>query len=288
MGLHKLIKTRRFLDALMLTAISALPLTANAKVEPPAPNDLIIEFSDPSRETLTVTRSELLKIEGIETEPVFVPYANEAVSGKVIPLTALWNYLELESSPAVLASSYDGYFSVMKPDFIDKYAPYLLLTFDDYPEGKLQVGKSPDLGPFYLTFAAEVEKGSPELLDPDNKRPYGVNWIRIGSYEDLMEPLYSGSLSDLGKKESVGRDIYTNNCMSCHAFGETGLGGTFSNRTTTILAIHASYNMSYFKDMVKEPGKLIPDVLMPANPHYSDEQIEAVAAFILAANSNEK
>lgn len=273
---------------LMIT--TSLPIVSFAATtsEEINPDELIIEFADPSRESISLLRSELLEMDAVRTEEVYVPYVNEDVPGQAVPLRALLEKLEFPSSVSVLASSYDGYFSVFEPEFIEKYEPYLLLSLEDQEGNKLQVGKSPDLGPFYLTFAAKIEKGSPELMDPGNKRPYGVNWIKIGDYDELLEPLYAGSLSNLDETTEYGRKIYVNNCMSCHAFESTGLGGTFSNRTTTILGIHAGYNMQYFESMVKNPGEMIPGVLMSAHPHYTDKEIQAVAKFILAANENAK
>ena len=63
-------------------------------------------------------------------------------------------------------------------------------------DGQLQLGDSPELGPHYITFDKQPEKGSKELFDPDNKRPFGVNHMQIGAYEDLMAPLYTGALAE--------------------------------------------------------------------------------------------
>ena len=72
--------------------------------------------------------------------------------------------------------------------------------------------------------------------------------------------------------------------MSCHAWEDQKLGGVLSNRNSTILGVHARYNADYFKNYVYEPSRFIPDVLMPAHPHYTDDKIEAIAAFLIKSS----
>ncbi|MEM8868717.1 MAG: c-type cytochrome, partial [Verrucomicrobiota bacterium] len=135
---------------------------------------------------------------------------------------------------------------------------------------------------YYITYAKELKQGDSELLDPDNKRPYGVSKITIGPYDEIFEKLYAGPLATLDETTSAGREIFIHNCMSCHAWEQDGLGGRFSNRIVPILSVHAQYNAEYFKNYVYEPSKFLPDVLMPAHPHYDDAKIESIIRFLQA------
>jgi cytochrome c2 len=243
---------------------------------------LKIEFAD-SEPAIEMSKADLLALDATSVQDVYISYIDAVKPAHVLYLTDLLAHVEADAGSAVFANSYDGYFSVYQPDFVERYAPYLILAFEGMAPDEMQLGESPDLGPYYITFDERPAKGSAELYDPDNKRPYGVNWIKIGPYEEMMAPFYRGKLAKVSEKIEHGRQLYIDNCMSCHAFGEGKLGGDFSNRTSQLLTIHAEINMRYFKDMVREPAKWIPGVLMSAHPHYTDEDIEAIAAFLRRA-----
>ncbi len=240
-----------------------------------------------SQHTVELERSELLGLDSVVSAPVYVPYVDRTVEARILPLSALVEFLELPGDVSLLANSYDGYFSVYRPEFVEAFQPYFVLAFAEREDGQLQLGDSPELGPHYITFDKQPEKGSKELFDPDNKRPFGVDRIQIGAYEDLMAPLYTGALADVTEVVAAGRHDYVNNCMSCHAWEDEELGGVLSNRNSTILGVHARYNADYFKNYVYEPSRFIPDVLMPAHPHYTDEKIEAIAAFLIKSSEDD-
>ncbi|NBB80705.1 MAG: c-type cytochrome [Verrucomicrobia bacterium] len=246
-----------------------------------------IKMKDGAERTLQLETHELLALDSVALTQVYVPYVDRMVEAQVLPLSAFIDFLELPNDVSLLANSYDGYFSVYRPEFIDSFEPYFVLAFTERSDGQLQLGDSPDLGPHYITFERQPEKGSDVLFDPDNKRPFGVNHIQIGAYEDLMGPLYSGALDDVTDVVASGREFYINNCMSCHAWEDKELGGVLSNRNSTILAVHARYNADYFKDYVYEPTRFIPDVLMPAHPHYTDAEIDAIAAFLMKSTEDD-
>lgn len=226
-------------------------------------------------------RADLLLLPA-QTESVYIPYIDTYLDCQVLPLSSLLEVLELDLESAILAESYDGYFSVYQPEFIDQYEPYLVLTLGDEPLGDMQVQTSPNLGPYYVTYAKQVPIGSPELMDPDNKRPYGVSRITIGDYAELFKSFYEGPLESLNAAELAGRELFINNCLSCHAWEAEGLGGRFSNRTVPILTAHARYNSDYFKAYVKNPATYDPTAKMPAHPHYDPSQIDSIIQFLKA------
>ncbi|MEM7791369.1 MAG: cytochrome c [Verrucomicrobiota bacterium] len=244
-------------------------------------SDLEIAFVDPSKPSKYISRADLIEM-GAKEEGVLVPYIDSYIPSLTIPLTAVVAAAGGQPTDSVTAESYDGYFSIFQPEFIKEYAPYIMLDIIETEPGVLQIGKSPNLGPYYITYAKELKQGSPEILDPDNKRPYGVNKITIGPYETIFEKLYSGPLATLEKDLAAGRTIFINNCMSCHAWEPDGLGGRFSNRVVPILSMHAQFNAQYFKEYVYDPTKFQPDVLMPKHPHYEDETIQSIINFLKA------
>jgi len=241
-------------------------------------NDLIVQLQSSLAEPVTIARDDLYAL-GAWSETVYIPYTDEILQCNVLPLGTF-----MESYPAfntVLAYCYDGYVSYYSADFISKYEPYIVLDLEGNEKGNMQLEGAPDLAPFYITFAKPLKQGAPELPDPDNKRPFGVYKLELGTHEDLVGALYRDPFENLGVQAASGRGLWMNNCMSCHVWGEAGVGGNLSNRNAKLLAMHARFNKDYFSNMIKNPQAMIPDIKMPKHPHYSDEQIENIRQFLL-------
>jgi cytochrome c2 len=277
-GLSKL-RTLKFLIWLIALASTLTAVELQLSSERLSESDLEVAFEDPSKPSVFIARGSLIEVSGL-TESVYIPYISEAIDCVVVPIADLLKLLNMDTSAAVLAESYDGYFSVYPSEFTEDFAPYLVLTLGSQPVGNMQIGKSPNLGPYYITYAKQPADGSPELFDPTTKRPFGVNKVTVGDYGSIFAKLYSGPFEHVTVEQAEGRDLFINNCMSCHAWETDGLGGRFSNRTASILSVHARYNADYFKKYVINPTQFIPDVMMPAHPHYTDEKIEAIIAFL--------
>lgn len=262
---------------LLAMAVSA-PLAAETPTK--VSDDLTIDFLAGAQASQTLTRSEL-KALGTEKAEVPVGYTEGVLTADVLPLLTLLETLDVEGDYAVVTYSYDGYISYFPRSFIEKFDPYIVLRFDKLPEGRLQPAGAPDLGPYYITFEAEIPRGDPEVPDPDNKRPYGVDRILIGPEKEIIAPLYAGNLADVSGPAILGSKLTLNNCLSCHAWpGDTTFTATFSNRNMIILKAHAMHNTTYFNDMIKDPATLMPDAKMAGHPHYSDEDIAAIRAYL--------
>ncbi|TVP82334.1 MAG: cytochrome c [Puniceicoccaceae bacterium] len=269
--------------ALTLTLSSGLLCQASEGLEL-APErmdegDLEVRFADRARPGGFLSREALLALP-VEERELYIPYVDAHFSATILPLSELLSALGKDAESSVLSYSYDGYVSFYPPEFTAEYAPFILLELEGFASGDLNLEGGPDLGPYYITFAGEIEKGSEVYPDPDNKRPFGVNQITIGAYDHLMAPLYSGRFADLTPIQQSGRHLWIHNCMSCHAWTEGGVGGDLSNRTAEFISIHARHNRRYFYDMVRDPAKLISDVKMPNHHHYEDAQIEAIRLFL--------
>lgn len=263
----------------MIAAITSVRAEAASTTESATSLDLLVEFAGSDREPITIPREKLYTM-GVEKVEVMIPYAEKTVTCTILPVRKLYAYLEVDHSIASAAESYDGYYSIYPTKFVQDYDPYLVLDFDGVEKGSLKLEGTPELGPFYITFAAPLVQGSDEMPDPDNKRPFGVTKMTLGSYDDLLGFMYEGAFANLDAAAKYGRELYTNNCMSCHAWTAEGPGGVFSNRTAQILSVHAKFNRDYFSKYIINPTQFIPDVKMPKHPHYADEEIDALIAFL--------
>lgn len=267
----------RALALLIWGFLPTLPANAAFLGKSQLTGDLVVELADSEGEELVIAREALYEM-GIHQEAIYIPYVDATLDCAVLPLSAL-----LEAYPGVdaaLAYCYDGYVSYYNADFIAEYEPYIVLELEGNEKEDMQLEDAPDLGPFYITFAKPLKQGSSEMPDPDNKRPFGVYKIELGTRDSLIGELYAEPFTELNNIEAAGRELWKNNCMSCHSWDADGPGGNLSNRTAVIASIHAKYNKKYFYDFVRDPSAMIPDVKMPKHPHYADEQIESIRLFL--------
>ena len=69
------------------------------------------------------------------------------------------------------------------------------------------------------------------------------------------------------------------NCLSCHAWHNQQFGGQKTMHNFQILAAHANFNSAYFNQYVRNPKSLNPNAQMYANPHLTDDDLDALHAF---------
>ncbi|MEM8868117.1 MAG: hypothetical protein AAGC73_07590, partial [Verrucomicrobiota bacterium] len=96
-----------------------------------------MHFAESSKATITYSREALLEMGAVE-ESVLIPYINERIPCLVVPLSLVVEEAGGDASDTVTAESYDGYFSVFDPSFIEKYNPYVLVEIIETPAGVLQ------------------------------------------------------------------------------------------------------------------------------------------------------
>jgi len=240
-------------------------------------NDLIVELAGSGEGEITIERDSLYEM-GVIDKSVYFPYTDTTLETVVLPLEIL--FAKYPGMDHAIAYCYDGYVSYYTPEFVAEYEPYIVLEIAGNAKGDLQLEGAPDLGPFYITFEKPLEQGSAEMPDPDNKRPFGVYKIEFGTRDSLVGDLYKRPFTNLTPIEAEGRELWLNNCMSCHSWDADGAGGNLSNRTAELLSIHARYNKKYFHDFTRNPQAMIPDTKMPKHPHYTDAQIESIRSFL--------
>jgi cytochrome c2 len=239
--------------------------------------DLVVELEGAPDALYTIERDALYGM-GAKKESVYIPYLKKSIDCTVLPLQAI-----LDTYPqfdAAFAYCYDGYISYYTPDFITKYEPYIVLDLEGNKKGDMKLAGAIDIGPFYITFSERLTVGFDKLLDPVNKRPFGVFKLKLGTRDNLVGPLFDAPLNVLSEDAMAGREIWMNNCMSCHSWGAEGPGGNLSNRIVKIVATHAKYNKKYFHDFVKDPQLTMPESKMPKHPHYNNETIEQIRQFL--------
>jgi cytochrome c2 len=263
-----------------LTALFALfAVTARAAYvdKETLTGDLVIELATGGDEPFVIERDTLYGM-GVKTESVYIPYQKHALECTVLPLKVILDqYPEFDT---VFAYCYDGYISYYTPEFIAEYEPYIVLDLEGNERGDMKLDGAPDMAPFYITFSPWITQGAEEMPDPDNKRPFGVFKLKLGTRDSLVGPLYAAPFDELNEQAIVGRELWLNNCMSCHSWVPEGPGGNLSNRNIQLVAIHAKYNQKYFHDFVQDPQVTMPDSKMPKHPHYSDETIEQIRQFL--------
>jgi hypothetical protein len=182
---------------------------------------------------------------------------------------------------ALIATCTDGYASIYTTEFMAEYKPFLVLAINGKgPETWPPEGLSFNPGPYVISIAKQLAPDAPELLDAGHKRPWGVDTIEFANYEERFGLWHKGALKDPSPLVAEGRDIWINSCFSCHNAPQESLGGTKAARPIQIVATHAAYNPDYFKTYVRTPKKLNPIAAMEPHPHYTDDQLGALIAFL--------
>jgi cytochrome c2 len=259
-------------------ALFALPAQAAYVDKTELTGDLVIELATGTDESFVIERDALYDM-GVRVESVYIPYKKRTLECTVLPLRVLLD--EYPQFDSAFAYCYDGYISYYTSGFIEEYDPYIVLDLEGNERGDMKLDGAPDMAPFYITFSPWITQGAEEMSDPDNKRPFGVFKLKLGTRESLVSPLYAVPFDALNEQAVAGRELWLNNCMSCHSWVPDGPGGNLSTRNIKLVSIHAKYNQKYFHDFVQDPQVTMPDSKMPKHPHYSDETIEQIRQFLI-------
>jgi hypothetical protein len=276
-----------FRIATLLACLAPIPLTAlELHVEKKSPYDLALSGlieGVPAGETRYVHWDELsaLPTRVLKLDGEFVPGPQDVTVVMLSDLLA--NLPHPSDADTVLATCSDGYASIYTREYIKDFLPFLVLKINDQgPDSWPPAGLKFNPGPYVISIADQLAPGVSKLLDAGHKRPWGVNAIELVNYDQRFAVLHQGALAHPSATLAEGREIWINSCFSCHNIPQSKLGGTKAGRTIQILATYAAYNTEYFKTYVRTPTKLNPAAKMEAHPHYTDEQLDSLTAFLKA------
>ena len=182
----------------------------------------------------------------------------------------------------VTAVCHDGYAGVFTREFTEKWRPYVVLEINGVgPEQWPPAGMTFNPGPYVLTASEHVAPGVGAVLDLPHKQPWGVTAIKLVRYADEFAPFMKGEWAALSERAERGRELWVNSCYSCHKGPGEVVGGTKGGRPFAVLRAYAEHNKKYFRDYVRNPQGLNPSAKMTAHPHYTDEQLAELMAFIV-------
>jgi len=212
--------------------------------------------------------------------------SDEFVKGEqqvtVIFLADLWAALPRGAGvDTLLATCGDGYTAVYRQDFIRHYQPFLVLEINGQgPEHWPPPGLKFNPGPYVISISKTVAPPVAGLLDPGHKKPWGVTTLELASFAERYGDAYHGQWAQLSDRAQQGRDIWINSCASCHAGPGAIFGGSKSGQPFAVIEAIAGYNPELFRRYVRAPQSVNPQAKMEAHPHYTDEQLAAVIAFV--------
>ena len=200
----------------------------------------------------------------------------------VVFLTDLWAALPRGAGvDTLLATCGDGYASVYREAFIRQDRPFLVLEINGQgPERWPPPGLKFNPGPYVITVSKSVAPAVTGLLDPGHKRPWGVTTLELARYNERYADSYRGKWAQLSSRAQLGREIWVNSCASCHAGPGATFGGTKSGQPFAVVQAIAGYNPELFRQYVRAPKSVNPQAKMEAHPHYTDDQLAALAAFV--------
>jgi len=209
----------------------------------------------------------------------FMPGEQEVT---VVFLTDLW--AALPRGPGVdtlLATCGDGYASVYRESFLRQDRPFLVLEINGQgPEHWPPPGLKFNPAPYVISVSATVAPAVAGLLDPGHKRPWGVTTLELARFDERFADSFRGRWARLSARAELGRNIWINSCASCHAGPGATFGGTKSGQPFAVVEAIAGYNPELFRQYVRAPMSVNPQAKMEAHPHYSDDQLAALLAFV--------
>jgi len=201
-----------------------------------------------------------------------------------VSLESVWAALSPDpSADLLIATCADGYISVFPKEFVTKYQPVLVLEINgcgpqDWPPPGLRYNPAP----YVILVSDQIVPGVADLLDPMHKRPWAVTKIEFGPRTDTFAQLYEGKRAALSGPAREGREIWIHSCASCHRGPGGSFGGTKSDRPFEVLAAHATHNPEFFRRYVRNPQSVVTGAKMQAHPHYTDQHLAALIAFLTA------
>jgi cytochrome c2 len=270
------------LVALLAPASRALELHPNRQ----SPTDLAIAgllAGVPADQTRFLRWADLAKLPSskLKLTGEFVPGEQEVT---VVFLTELWKALPLApGADALLATCTDGYASVYRDAFIASHRPFLILTINGQgPEKWPPPGLHFNPGPYVISVSADVAPAVASLIDAGHKKPWGVSALRVARYTEAFAGFYTAPRTALSDRALAGRELWIHSCTSCHAGPPATFGGTKSDRAFDVLAAHARFNPTYFKNYIRDPKGFAPSAKMEPHPHYTDAQLDTLIAFLVA------
>jgi cytochrome c2 len=237
----------------------------------------------PAGETRYVSWTELraLPTSKLKLTGEFVPGEQEVT---VLFLSDLWAALPRgEGVDTLFATCNDGYASIYREAFITDYRPFLVLEINGAgPDRWPPPGLKYNPGPYVITVATSVAPAVAGLLDPSHKRPWGVTMLELANFSESDKGAFTGRWATLSPAAEAGREIWINSCACCHRGPSPMFSGTKSDRPFSVLVAYASEAPDYFKKYVRDPKSVMASAKMEAHPHYSDENLKDLMAFITA------
>lgn len=211
----------------------------------------------------------------------FVPGEQEVT---VVYLADLWAALPRKGdADTLLATCTDGYAAVFRTGFVDQYRPFLILAINGRgPEHWPPPGLTFNPGPYVISVASKVVPAVAELLDAGHKRPWGVTTLEVTRHDESFAVFFKAPWTDLSDRATAGRELWIHSCASCHQGPQASFGGTKSNVAFEILAARAMHAPDVFKGYIRDPKAFVINAKMEPHPHYTDEHLAALRAFVIA------
>lgn len=240
-------------------------------------------------QSLLLNREQLAKLGGYtQITRKLLPHG-EAVPLGVLPLESLIEAYPLTNhGDAIVLETLNRWESFLTVDYIRANGTLLLLLYYD--------GMSSETG-MWPSFGGDIEPLAPYyVFNPDIPIPtfpasptYGmINATQIKGIRAVnTNQIYAAFFpeSSLSEGAQAGRKLFLQRCNNCHQ-GPGGNGGNVSQRPFVILQIHARFNTDYLKQMIVNPKQFYPETHMPKHEDLSDDQLEALVAFLAEVPAN--
>jgi len=274
-----------FNEELLPEATRNAPAPSALKLHPERRDATDLEIYGPfagfaEGEPAFIRYEDLLALDDLHPWESPLELVDEPVQVEGLDLATLWEALGVKGSTnLVLADCSDGYQGNYGFNVLTRNRPMLFLRINGQtvPDWAASHDR-PEWGPYIIYVSNEDG-----LKDPSHKNPWGVERMTFTTEEAVFGPYLEIVAAENDPHAGLGLEMFIHNCSSCHNAQETAMGGSFSTRPLSLIAMFAQTNEAYFRDVVVDPAKTNPLAeRMPAHPHYTAEDLDALVAFMEA------
>ena len=275
----------------LMATVAALVVAAGGggeAAEAPAPraDGRELRFLRDGEEIRRLDLEALVEAGGVETVTVEDPYYETRKTFRAIPLgkvvgAGFGEPLRSLRGRELLFRALDGYVKPAALETIEEGGGYLAFADADHAAGA-DPGWQPidrrqvDPGPFYVVWTGEGRN------DPHRYPwPYQLAAIEAVSFESRYPHTVPAGLA----REAAawrGYDLFRRECFSCHSIN--GEGGTVGPELNVPRSIVEYRPVDQLKDFIRDP-RSFRHTSMPAHPHLSDADLDALVAYFDAMKS---
>ncbi|HUY82512.1 MAG TPA: hypothetical protein VMU92_12380 [Acidobacteriaceae bacterium] len=178
----------------------------------------------------------------------------------------------------VAALCNDGYEAHYTAEYRAEHHPFLVLKINGHAPAEMpRTRDGGSYGPYLISHKRFVPAFHILSHQDEQQIPNGVIELRFLPENHVLRALQAPGSSAGDKTMHNASILVMQNCLRCHNQGH--IGGTKAHVPFQMIAVLARYSPRFFTAFVRNPTSKIPNAVMPANPQYDAQTMQALTAY---------